>query len=73
MPGPQAVQNLQMQMQMLFDKIKPCIKQGEGTCLFLRATCQSYIIICSYFNEDGVDYIQLAIEVLESKPYRFKL
>ena len=39
----------------LFDKIKPCIKQDEGTCLFLRATCKSYLIICSYFNEDGVD------------------
>ena len=39
----------------LFDKIEPCIKQDEGTCLFLRATCQSYLIICSSFNEDGVD------------------
>ena len=40
----------------LFDKIKPCIKQNEGTCLFSRATCQSYLIICSYFNEDGVNW-----------------
>ena len=40
----------------LFDKIKPCIKQDEGTCLFLRATCQSYLIICSSFKEDGVDW-----------------
>ena len=24
--------------------------------LFLRATCQCYLIICSYFNEDGVDW-----------------
>ena len=39
----------------LFDKIKPCVKQDEGTCLFLRATCQSYLIIRSSFNEDGVD------------------
>ena len=38
------------------DKIKPFIKQDEGTCLFLRATCQFCLIICSYFNEDGVDW-----------------
>ena len=36
--------------------MKPFIKQDEGTCLFLRATCQFYLIICSYFNEDGVDW-----------------
>ena len=41
-------------MKLLFDKIKPCIKQDE-TSLFLRATCQPYLIIYSYFNEDGVD------------------
>ena len=40
----------------LFDKIKPCIKQDEGTCLFLRATCQLYLVICSHFNEDGGDW-----------------
>ena len=33
----------------LFDKIEPCIKQDEGTCLFLRATCQSYLIIYLLF------------------------
>ena len=36
--------------------MKPVIKQDEWTCLFLRATCQFYLIICSYFNEDGVDW-----------------
>ena len=36
--------------------MKPFIKQDEGTCLFLRATCQFYLIICSYINEDGVDW-----------------
>ena len=51
----------------LFDKIKPCIKHDEGTCLFLRATCQSYLIICSYlvkmeWTEDHD--IQLAKEFL---------
>ena len=50
--------------------------QDEGTRLFLRATCQSYLIICSYFNEDlewTEDHdIQLAKEVLRSEPYHFK-
>ena len=27
----------------------------EELVCFLRATCQSYVIICSYFNEFGVN------------------
>ena len=60
----------------LFDKMKPCIKQDDGTCLFLRATCQSYLISSSYsimkieWTEDHD--IQLNKKMLVSEPYRFK-
>ena len=42
---------------LLFIRQNKAQKQDEGTCLFLRATatCRSYLIICSHFNEDGVD------------------
>ena len=45
---------LRVNWSPLFYKIKPCMKQDE-TCLFLRASCQPYLTICSYFNEDGMD------------------
>ena len=66
---------LRIRSYHLFDKIKPCIKQDEGTFIFARNLPIVFnnlplILMKMELTEDHD--IQLAKEILGSEPYRFK-